>query len=597
MFFNFLIFNGIMRLVRISIIFSTLIMLISSCGTRNSESDFHSSLEKANGGRYYGGVFKINESEYIKNLFPHNITDAYSYRVASQVYEGLFKFDDDSLTVIKGLVDSYDVDETGTIYTLKLKKDVYFHDDPCFPKGKGRKLTADDIKYCFTRLCTKNINNQSFSIFKDILKGANQYYEASSNGKTPSFEVEGIKLIDEQTIRMELTKPNSLFIVNLARPACFIYPKEAEEKYGVDMRIHAVGTGPFTLNIEDVEEDISIILKKNKNYYGVDEFGNKLPFLDAVSIQFIKDKKTELFEFRKGNLDMIYRLPTEYIIEILEETMPGANGEYSQFQLQRSPEMMTQFLTLNNQSGVFNNINVRKAFNYAIDRSKILDFVLNGEGYAPGNHGITPPVFPNYNIETIHGYHLDIDSARYFIAKAGYPGGKGFPKLQFLLNSEGERNTNVAVEIQKQLMDHLNIEVELVILPFSQLLEKSYKGDFNLLRAGWIADFPSAENFLWIFYSKDVPASKNEISYPNISRYVSKEFDKYYEMALNAKSIDEANEYFKKAEQQMMNDAPIIVLWYDEGYRLVQSHVKNFPNNSMQYRDLSDVYFEEAEKL
>ena len=152
----------------------------------------------------------------------------------------------------------------------------------------------------------------------------------------------------------------------------------------------------------DVEEDISIILKKNTNYHDKDEFGNQLPYLDAVSIQFIKDKKTELFEFRKGNLDMIYRLPTEYIIEILEETMPGANGEYSQFQLQRSPEMMTQFLTLNNQSGVFKNRNVRKAFNFAIDRTKILDFVLNGEGYAPGNHGITPPVFSNYNIEFLH---------------------------------------------------------------------------------------------------------------------------------------------------------------------------------------------------
>lgn len=362
--------------------------LISACGGDKAEQSNTGKLKSASGGKYFGGVFRINESEYIKNLFPHHLTDAYSYRVASQIYEGLFKFNVETLEVTKGLVEDYQVDETGTIYTFQLKQGVYFHDNACFADGRGRELTAQDVKYCFTMLCTKDINNQNFSIFQGILKGADAYYKASSNNNTPSFDVEGIRVKGKYEIQLELVKPNSLITVNLARPACFIYPKEAAEKYGIDMRINAVGTGPFSLDVDDVEEDISIILKKNPNYHLKDEHGNQLPYLDAVSIQFIKDKKTELFEFRKGNLDMIYRLPTEYIIEILEETMPGANGEYSQFQLQRSPEMMTQFLTLNNQSGVFKDKNVRKAFNFAIDRTKILDFVLNGEGYAPGHHAL-----------------------------------------------------------------------------------------------------------------------------------------------------------------------------------------------------------------
>ena len=586
-----------MRLLGKISIFIFFSVLIYSCSQDKNENSKEGKLRSAEGGKFYGGVFRINESEYIKNLFPHNITDAYSYRVASQIYEGLFKFNPETLEVEKGLVEDYQVNDAGTIYTFQLKKGVLFHDNPCFPDNKGREMTAEDVKYCFTRLCTKNINNQNFSIFQGILKGADAYYVASSDNNTPSFEIDGIRVKGKYEIELELVKPNSLITVNLARPACFIYPKEAEGKYGVDMRINAVGTGPFSLNVDDVEEDISIILKKNPNYHLKDKDGNQLPFLDAVSIQFIKDKKTELFEFRKGNLDMIYRLPTEYIIEILEETMPGANGEYSQFQLQRSPEMMTQFLTLNNQSGVFKDKNVRKAFNFAIDRTKILDFVLNGEGYAPGNHGITPPVFSNYNIESINGYSLNIDSAKYYLNKAGYSGGNGFPKLQFLLNAEGERNTNVAVEIQKQLKDHLNINVELQILPFAQLLEKSYSGDYSILRAAWVADFPSPENFLWVFSSKDVPNSLNEASYPNVARYISKNFDKHYEDALNAKTINEANEHFKKAEVQLMEDAPVIILWYDEGYRLIQSYVKNFPNNPMQYRDLGKVYFEEAETL
>ncbi len=568
-----------------------------SCNSDNSSGSDRANFRQAKGGKFYGGVFRINETEYIKNLFPHNITDAFSYRVASQIYEGLFKFDPQTLEVTNGLVDNFTVDVSGLKYTFHIKKGVFFHDNPCFADGKGREMNAMDVKYCFTKLCTKSLSNQHFSIFKGVLKGADKYYEATSGNNTPSFDVEGIRVVDDFTIELELLRPNSLFTVNLARPACFIYPKEAEEKYGLDMRINAVGTGPFTLSNTDVVEDISIILKRNEKYYLKDDSGNQLPYLDAVSIQFIKDKKTELFEFKKGNLDMIYRLPTEYIIEILEETMPGANGEYSQFQLQRSPEMMTQFLVLNNQKGVFTNINVRKAFSFAIDRTKILDFVLNGEGFAPGIHGITPPVFNNYSIENIQGYSLNIDSARYYLNKAGYPNGNGFPDLEFLLNAEGDRNTNVAVEIKKQLKDHLNIEINLQILPFAQLLEKSYRGDFNMLRAAWVADFPSAENFLWIFTSKDVPNSLESASYPNVARYVSPKFDSYYDQALSAKSIDDANMLFNKAERQLMDDAPIIVLWYDEGYRLVKSYVKNFPNNALQYRDLGKVYFEQADTL
>jgi len=564
-------------------------------GRGNPESE-ESGLQNAAGGRNYGGIFRINESEYIKNLFPPNITDAYSYRVASQVYEGLFKFNMEDLSVDKGLVENFEVDKTGTIYTFKLIEGVHFHDDPCFPDGQGRELKASDVAYCFTQLCTPNLNNQNFTIFKDILLGANEYYQAAANpDMLPPDGVKGIKVIDDYTIQLTLTEPNSIFTVNLARPGCFIYPKEALEKYGVDMRIKAVGTGPFY--ITNVDEDISIIMKRNPKYYGKDEFGNQLPFLDALTIQFIKDKKTELFEFKKGNLDMIYRLPTEHIIEILEETATNVNGEIPDYELQRVPEMMTQFLSFMNQGGVFQDVNVRKAFNFAIDRQKILDFVLNGEGFAPGHHGITPPVFSDYNIDSIPGYQLNIDSARYYLNKAGFPAGKNFPAIELVLNPEGQRNTYVAVEIQKQLKDHLNIDLELTILPFAQLMERSFKGNFNLLRIAWVADFPSPENFLWLFNGDVVPDSPEEVSYPNIARYKNPEFDRYYNKALQARSMQEANDNFKNAEITLMRDAPIIVLWYDEGYRLIKSYVENFPNNPMQYRDFSEVYFDNQQKV
>jgi peptide/nickel transport system substrate-binding protein len=546
---------------------------------------------EAKGGKYYGGIFKVNESDYIKNLFPHNITDAISYRVATQIYEGLMKFDQKDLSLIKGLADSISVDESKTVYTVRLKKGVLFHDDPCFKDGMGRELTSEDVKFCFTKLCTQDINNQGFNVFQNVVKGANEYYAASQGGKTPAAPVEGMKVIDKYTIEFTLLSPNSLFLYNLARPFTFIFPREAYEKYGIEMRVKAVGTGPF--KILSIEDDISIILKKNEKYHGVDKDGNKLPYLDAIKVRFIRDKKTELLEFKKANLDMMYRLPTDYIIEIMEE-VNMKKGDYGQYELQKSPEMVTHFLSFLNQGKLFNNRDLRKAFSFAIDRKHILEAVLNGEGYAPATHGITPlDIFKNpvYDVSKIAGYEFNADSAKYYLNKSGYANGKGFPKLTLELNSDGERNVAVAEEVIKQLKDHLNISVELNIVPTAQLVENMIRGKSDFYKGGFLADIPNPENFLWFLYGKSVPDDMSKESYPNITRYKNAEFDKYYEMGLQAKTQEEAFAHFMKAENIAMQDAPILTLWYDEGYRLLQSYVKNFPNNAMQYRDFSTVYF------
>ena len=260
---------------------------------KTGESESGSNLRKANGGRYYGGVFKLNESEFLKTLFPHNITDAVSTRIASQIYEGLFKFDPSDLSVKKCLVQDYTVDTTGLVYTFKLKKNVFFHDDPCFEGGKGRLLTAKDVAYCFTLLATQNANNQGYTSFKGLIKGADAHYNASANGASVSSPIEGIKVVDDHTIQMFLTQPSSMFLSKLAMPFAYIFPKEAFDKYGLDLRVKAVGSGPFIL--QNVDDEMSVILKRNDKYHGVDEFNNKLPFLDAVDIRFIKDKKNRAF--------------------------------------------------------------------------------------------------------------------------------------------------------------------------------------------------------------------------------------------------------------------------------------------------------------
>lgn len=577
------IINYLLLLVILSFTFT-------ACSSDDREDNQNPVLAK--GGRYYKGVLRLNENEYIRSLFPPSIVDVYSYRVATQIYEGLFKFDSKNLNVIKSIAQSHEVDTTRTIYTIKLKKGVFFHDDACFADGKGRELVANDVKNCIEYACSQDRSNQAFHILEDAhIKGVRAYYEASKSKDKPNFDLEGVKVIDEYTIQFILDKPNSLFLYTLARPELFIYPKEAFEKYGLDMRSHAIGTGPFKLG--SIDENISIILKRNNNYHREDEHGNQLPFLDAISIQFIKDKKTELFEFRKQNLDMVYRVPTDFIVQISEEVQ-----KTKKYELLRKPEMQTQMLVFMNQEGVFKDVNVRKAFSFAIDREKILDYVLNGDGYAPGQHGITPPTFQHkgYDIEQVRGYSFSEDSARYYLDQAGFENGKNFPTLFLDLNPEGDRHTVVALEVQKQLKDVLNIEVSLRSAPHAVITEKSMSGQYELIRLSWVADFPSPEAFLRMLYGKGVPTGKQTVSFPNIPRYTNLKFDSLYDLAIHAETEEQSYKYFIEAENVAMQDAPIIVLWYDEGYRLLQSYVKNLPNNPMQYRDFSATYIEPRKK-
>lgn len=575
-----------------SLFYLSIITLLWCCGKKDTNSTLN--LKEAKGGRFYGGVFKMNESEYIKTFFPPAITDAFSYRIANQIYEGLLKFDQEYLTLKNGIIENYTVSEDGLTYTFKLKQGVMFHDSECFADGKGREVTTEDVKYCFTYLCTYSAQNLGFEVFKGVLKGADTYFNATKEGKKELPELDGIKIIDKYTIQFVLEKKSALFLYNLARPYTYIYPKEAFEKFGMEMRVKPVGTGPFYLS--SIDEDIVIILKKHPNYHDVDSLGNQLPFLDALEIRFLKDRKAELLEFKKGNFDMIYRLPTDQIIEIVEDAMNKTKqGQYTKYTMQREPEMSTHYLMMNQQSNLFKNKNFRKALSFAIDRTKILEYVLQGEGFKAGVNGITPPVFEGYDINKIKGYDLNIDSAKYYLAKAGYPEGKGFPGTVLYLNSDGERNIYVAQEVQKELKDNLNIDIEIQVLPFAQHLENAMTGKSEFFRIGWIADFPNPENFLFLFYGSDVPKDKTSSSFPNLARYKNAKFDEYYENAMASTSLKETIDNFLKAEQELLNDAGVMVLWYDESYRLLQPHVQNFPNNPMQYRDLSDVYFKAPE--
>ncbi|HEY4798530.1 MAG TPA: ABC transporter substrate-binding protein, partial [Bacteroidia bacterium] len=364
------------------------------------------------------------------------------------------------------------------------------------------------------------------------------------------------------------------------------------DKYGEDgMRVKAVGTGAFML--KTVKEGEAVILNKNPNYWAKDKDGNQLPYLDAVRYSFIKEKKQEFLEFRKGNLDMLYRIPTENIQDILGELDKAK--ENKPFDLQVSPAMSVFYYGFLHPVKPFDDKRVCLAFNYAIDRQKIVDYTLKGEGI-PATYGIVPPATnfeaKGYNFKALKGYTFNVDTAKKLLAQAGYKDGKGFPHLTLQINSGGgDRNVLTAQVIQSMLKENLNIDINIETLPFAQSLDKIETGQSLFWRSAWIADYPDPETFLTLLNSANVPPNLTDRAYVNPMRFKNSKYDSLFTIAL--KEVDDKKRYdlYTQADQVEINEGAIMPIFYDEIYRLIQKTVKGFDVNAMEYRDASVVYF------
>ncbi|MBU3741446.1 MAG: ABC transporter substrate-binding protein [Candidatus Kapabacteria bacterium] len=559
-------------------------MMLSACkkpGTPEGET------RPARGGKNYGGIYRVNESGEVRGLDPVGINDATSSHVAENIYDVLFSFDE-QLRLRPELATSFDVSADGRSYTYHLRTDVWFHDDPCFAGGKGRKMTAYDVRYSFTRACDYRANTRTYDYLRGKVLGADAYYASTRKGAPLRGGVAGFVVVDDSTFRIDLEKPFAPFENYVALTSMSIHPREAVEYYGKDFFQHPVGTGPFVF--ASWAPDQHLVLKRNPRYWMKDEQGNQLPMLDGVRFSFMKDDKMQLLEFQGGNLEESYRIPNEFFADIVDERKE-LKGPFARFRLLRVPSMGTQYYGMLMTDPVFKDKRIRQAFNYAVDRSRIIRYVLRGQAMGPGTHGLVPAAVPGYPAQKVQGYTFDPDKARALLAAAGYPDGKGFPNVTLQLNAGGGRNAQVAEAIQGMLAEHLNVKINLTQVEFAQHLERIDAGRAGFYRLGWVGDYPDPETFLNLFYGKLVPTGGG-ISPINSVRYVSPAFDAAFERAIGTTDHAARMELYRQAEQIAINDAPMIVLFYDEDYRLVQPYVRDYRNNSMDRRPYKFIWYD-----
>lgn len=559
-----------MRFFRISTFSFLTALLLTSC---NNDND-NGSVKEFEGGN---NVVRIAEVTAPVSIFPHKLTNSVEGLIASQIHEGLVKINPKDLKIMPGLAEKWEILPDGKTIKFFLRKGVKF-------QKSNSEITSKDVKFTFELLCSDRPGNVHFAtVCKDRILGANEFY--TSGNKDGKGELKGFKVIDDHTFTIELLNSPNIFLEILSNPVASILNKKAYDEKKEDC---CLGAGPFILD-EKNSTNTHYALYKNVNYYRMDKDGKAMPYIDSLIIDIVPSSEDALSGFRSGKYDFIMSVPSNQLKDIVEQNIKEFKSSPPKFIIDQRPEMISSYYLFNIYEKPFDNVKVRQAFNYAIDRNRIIERVLFGQAYGPAVYGIVPPTFDFYDITKLKGYDLNIEKAKALLKEAGYPDGKNFPEVQLYVNSGNTRNNSVAAEIQKQLKTNLNVNITFESLPNGEKFTLQVKGKGNMYRDGWVADYPSPESFLSIFYGEPVKDDTTHMAYPNTIRYKNAEYDKYYKMGRDASNRDSASVAFAKAEQILLNDAPLIPLWYESNCRLISSRLKNFHSNPLRYYDFSQV--------
>jgi len=509
-------------------------------------------------------VFRYNEKDGIASLDPAFAKNRSTMWPIHQLYNTLVETDDE-LHIAPALARSWDVSADKKIWTFHLRTDVFFHDNEAFPGGKGRRMVAGDVVYSFHRIIDPRTASSGAWIFNDRIDPSAPF-----------------TAVDDSTFQLKLIAPFNPILGILSMEYCSVVPKEVVQFYGKDFRSHPCGTGPF--KFKSWEEGESLILLKNERYFEKDSTGRPLPYLDAVQVSFYEEKATEFLLFRQGLLDFMNEIDPTFKDEVLSKKGQLKPQWQGKIILSTHPYLNTEYLgilidTTNPlvKSSPLRFRAVRQAINYGFDRRKMMLYLRNSLG-TPAESGFVPAGMPGFDSSVVKGYHYDPARARQLLAEAGYPEGKGLPPIHLLTISD---YSDFASWIARELED-IGIRIQVEVVQKSLLLEQTARSQALFFRGSWIADYPDAENYLSVFYSKN-PAP------PNYTRFNDPTFDHLYEQALLENNDSARYVLYRKMDQLVMDASPVVPLWYDEVIRLVDPRVKGLRPNALNLLELRRV--------
>jgi len=509
-------------------------------------------------------VFRYNADTGIPTLDPAFAKNQSIIWPVHQIFNTIVETDS-NLNIVPSIAQRWDVTADRLTYVFHLRTDVFFHDNDAFPGSKGRRMTATDVVYSFNRIIDKSTASSGAWIFNNRIDPTDPF-----------------RAINDSTFQLKLIRPFNPILGLLSMQYCSIVPREVVEKWGKDFRSHPCGTGPF--QFKSWEEGQDMILLKNESYFEKDSAGTRLPYLDAIKISFFDNKATEFLLFRQGQLDFTNDIDASFKDEVLNKKGELKKDWIGKIILSKHPYLNTEYLGILVDSS--NDLvkhsplrlkKIRQAINYGFDRQKMMMYLRNSIGI-PAESGFVPAGLPSFDSSVVKGYSYNPSKSRQLLTEAGYPDGNGLPEIKLLtIDIYADLGNFIAKELEE-----LGIKVRIEVIQKNLLLEETAKSQALFFRGSWIADYPDAENYLSVFYSKN-PAP------PNYTRYNNPAFDKLYEQSLIENNDTLRKKLYQEMDQMMINDAPIVPLWYDEVIHLVNTSVQGFQPNGLNLLELRRV--------
>jgi peptide/nickel transport system substrate-binding protein/oligopeptide transport system substrate-binding protein len=478
-------------------------------------------------------------------LDPARINDVYSRSVAHQIFDGLVQFDQ-TLTITPALAEFWRASRDGLTWTFTLRKGVKFH--------HGREVTADDVVYSFTRLLDPRLKSGAADLFT-VIKGAQDFRAGKAK------QVSGLTVLDRYRLEVTLTEAPAPFIAFAAVGHAKIVPRDVAEAQGDAFGQRPVGTGPF--RFVGWERGKEIVLAANADYFG------GVPKLTHVVYRIFPGERFDTVndEFERGELE--------------DSPLPGRMTPAEYRRLVTDPKhvyvkrsMFTlRFYGLNTRLKPLDDRRVRQAINHAIDRESIIENIYLGRHLVA--RGILPPGTPGFNPK-LAGYAYDPARARELLAQAGYPNGRGAPTITIW---SGVKDPVAREhEVIRAALEAVGLRVEFAYQTDWPVLSREMAaGRLPAFLYAWFADTPDPDNFLFqLFHSK---SSRNFTGYANAA------VDGLLESARRAGDIQHRVELYRRAEKQIMDDAPIVPFWHYAYERRFQPYVK-----SVEVNGLGDPY-------
>ena len=520
-------------------LFLVLSVILTSCSEHNQADD--------------SKIFRLNRYDNISSLDPTFARTQANNWACNLMYNSLIKLND-NLEIVPDIAKSWKISEDGKTYTFTLRNDVYFHKHPVFGKDSTRTVVSSDFEYSFKRLTDPKVGGAGSWVLNNV---------------------ENFKALNDSLFQIRLKEPFPPFLGLLSMKYCSVVPEEMFQNGQDEFRKNPIGTGPFQYQLW--EDNIKLVLRKNPLYFEKDEKGNSLPYLEAVSMTFLPEKHSEFLQLIQGNLDMMADLDPSYKNEILTP-LGELNPKYDDIlDLHKYDYLSTVYLCFYLDDGNPVDEKLRQAINYGIDKPKMVKYMMNGMATA-AEGGFIPKGLPGFSENA--GYTYQPQKARELIRT--YQNEKG--KLPVIQLTTVQEYADICEYIQAQ-MAKIGLNIEINVVPGPTMRDGKSTGKFQFFRANWGADYPDAENFLSLYYSKNFAPEG-----PNYSHYKNERFDQLYLNSFNVSDDKKREKMYREMDSLMMNSVPVVPLFYDQTSIFLQKNVKGFSMSPVKLLDLTRVY-------